>query len=51
MKEKSFSSKLTTNLYKIEEVLDKAQESLEPKSEDQDINALEENFMQQRHVL
>lgn len=51
VKEKNLSSKLTTKLYKMEDELQKAIQLLEPKSLDNDIDALEENFMQQRHVL
>lgn len=51
VKEKNLSSKLTTKLYKMEDELQKAMQSLEPKSSDNDIDALEETFMQQRHVL
>lgn len=51
VKEKRRLSKITTGLYLLEEQLQKAICLLEPKSSDTDINALEENFMQQRHVL
>lgn len=49
--EKSIPSKLTTELYIIDEHLEKAIKELQPKSSDADIDALEENFMQQRHLL
>lgn len=49
--EKSLSSKLTTELYMLDEQLEKAIESLKPQSIDEDIDALEENYLQQRHVL
>ncbi|MEG1956752.1 MAG: GTPase [Lachnospiraceae bacterium] len=49
--EKSISSKLTTELYMIDEQLDKAIKDLQPKSTDSDIDALEESCMQQRHLL
>ncbi len=49
--EKGISSKLTTDLYVIDNCLEKAIEELQPKSSDADIDALEENFLQQRHVL
>ena len=49
--EKSIPSKLTTGLYLLEDELEKAVHALEPKSSDTDIDALEENYMQQRHVL
>ncbi len=48
---KSISSKLTTGLYLIDEQLEKAIKVLQPKSTDTDIDALEESFMQQRHLL
>jgi len=51
VEEKSIPSKLTTGLYLLEEQLQKTIHLLEPKSSDTDINALEENYMQQRHVL
>ena len=49
--EKSLSSKLTTELYMLDEQLEKAIEALKPQSIDEDIDALEENYLQQRHVL
>lgn len=49
--EKSIPSKLTTDLYLLEDDLEKALHALEPKSSDTDIDALEENYIQQRHVL
>ena len=49
--EKSLSSKLTTELYMLDEQLEKAIEALKPQSIDVDIDALEENYLQQRHVL
>lgn len=51
VKEKRLPSKLTTGIYELEDLLDKGIKSLEPKSEDTDIDALEENFRQQRHAL
>lgn len=51
VKEKSIPSKLTTELYVIDDHLEKAIKELQPKSFDADIDALEENFMQQRHLL
>lgn len=48
---KSLPSKLTTGLYMIDDQLEKAIKSLQPKSLDSDIDALEESFIQQRHVL
>lgn len=49
--EKSITSKLTTELYEIDEQLEKAIKELQPKSTDSDIDALEESYMQQRHLL
>ena len=51
VEEKSIPSKLTTELYLIDKKLEKAIKDLQPKSVDSDIDALEENFMQQRHLL
>lgn len=51
VEEKSIPSKLTTELYVIDECLEKAIKELQPKSFDADIDALEENFMQQKHLL
>ena len=51
VEEKSIPSKLTTELYVIDDLLEKAIKELQPKSSDADIDALEENFMQQRHLL
>lgn len=51
VEEKSIPSKLTTKLYVIDDWLEKAIKELQPKSSDADIDALEENFMQQRHLL
>ena len=47
--EKQIPAKLTTGLYQLEDNLEKAIKQLEPKSSDTDIDALEENYMQQRH--
>lgn len=49
--EKGINAKLTTDLYELDDCLEKTIASLQPKSEDDDINALEENFIQQRNVL
>ena len=49
--EKSLSVKLTTELYMLDNILDKAIIDLQPKSSDSDIDALEENLVQQRHLL
>lgn len=51
VEEKSIPSKLTTELYVIDAGLEKAIKELQPKSSDADIDALEESFMQQRHLL
>lgn len=51
VKSKNITSKLTTDLYIIDEQLEKAIKELQPKSVDSDIDALEESFMQQRHLL
>jgi len=51
VEEKSIPSKLTTELYVIDDRLEKAIKELQPKSSDADIDALDENFMQQRHLL
>ena len=51
VKEKTLTSKLTTKLYQLEEQLYSTLQKIETKSNDADINALEENFRQQRHVL
>ena len=48
---KSIGSRLTTTLYEIDAKLEECIEDLQPKSEFSDIDALEENFMQQRHEL
>ena len=49
--EKALSSKLTTDLYELDNLLDKAISDLTPGSEDADIDALEENLKQQRRIL
>ena len=49
--EKGYSSRLTTELYQIEDVLQRAIDALELKSENEDLNALEENYIQQRYKL
>lgn len=51
VEEKSIPSKLTTELYVIDDCLEKAIKELQPKSSDADIDALEESLMQQRHLL
>ncbi len=51
VEEKSIPSKLTTELYVIDDRLEKAIRELQPKSSDADIDVLEESFMQQRHLL
>jgi len=49
--EKSLVSKLTTELYILDNVLDKTIAELEPGNSDADIDAFEENLIQQRHIL
>jgi len=49
--EKQISAKLTTNLYKVNELLQNAIQLLEPKSTDQDVDSLTEYYLQQRHTL
>ena len=51
VEEKALTSKLTTDLYVLDNELDKAISDLTPGSEDADIDALEENLKQQRHML
>lgn len=46
VKNKNITSKLTTDLYIIDEQLEKAVVELQPKAVDSDIDALEESFMQ-----
>ena len=48
---KKLNSRLTTSLYEIDSQLEDCIIDLQPKSEDSDIDALEENFLQQRHEL
>ena len=51
VKDKEIPSKLTTDLYVIDDCLERAIKELQPKSSDADIDALEESFLQQRHLL
>lgn len=51
VKKKNLSSRITTPLYQIDDFLQKAVRKLEPGTNDEEIDALEENYMQQRHVL
>lgn len=51
VEKKRITSKLTTELYVIDAQLEKAIKELQPGSSDDDIDALEEQFMQQRHLL
>lgn len=51
VKEKSISSRLTTALYKIYDVLQKAVAQFEPSSGDADVDALEEHLLQERRIL
>lgn len=48
---KGLSSKVTTALYLLDEQLEAAIHELEPQNEDEDIAALEEHYLQQRHVI
>lgn len=49
--DKGLNAKWTTLLYEISQKLEDVLKVSEPKSDDDDINALEENYRQQRHVL
>lgn len=49
--DKEIPSKLTTDLYIIDDCLERAIKELQPKSDDSDIDALEESLLQQRHLL
>lgn len=51
VRKKEIPSKLTTELYVIDDCLERAIKELQPKSTDTDIDALEESFLQQRHLL
>lgn len=51
VRDKEIPSKLTTDLYVIDDCLERAITELQPKSSDTDIDALEESFLQQRHLL
>lgn len=51
VKERAISSRLTTALYKIYDVLQKAIVQFEPSSGDDDIDALEEHLLQERRIL
>lgn len=48
---KQIASKITTSLYQLDEQLSKAIHDLEPKNADEDILALEEHYLQQRHII
>lgn len=48
---KRISSKVTTSLYQLDDLIQKTIYELEPKNEDEDIAALEEHYLQQRHVF
>lgn len=48
---KGIPSKLTTDLYIIDKQLEESIKKLQPQSTDEDIDALEESLLQQRHVL
>lgn len=51
IQEKNIPARLTTTLYKIDEVLQDAIKQLQPSSGDSDIDALEERYLQERHIL
>lgn len=51
VREKSLGARMTTDLYQIEELIHKALDKLEDKSDNEDINALEENFARQRRTI
>ena len=51
VREKEIPSKLTTDLYVIDDCLERAIKELQPKSSDSDIDALEESFLQQKQLL
>ena len=51
VRKKKLSAKITTSLYMLDERLQKAIYDLEPKNEDEDVAALEEHLLQQRHEL
>lgn len=51
VKERAISSRLTTALYKIYDVLQNAIVEYEPSSGDDDIDALEEHLLQERRIL
>ena len=48
---KRLSGKVTTTLYLLDEQLETAIQELQPQNEDEDVAALEEHYLQQRHVL
>ncbi|HBI91135.1 MAG TPA: GTPase [Terrisporobacter glycolicus] len=51
VKDKAIASRLTTALYKVYDVLQKAITQFEPSSGDDDVDALEEYLLQQRRIL
>ncbi len=51
VQDKAISSRLTTALYKIDDVLQKTIILLEPSSGDADIDALEEHLLQERRII
>lgn len=51
IKNRGIASKLTTPLYEIESQLENVILDLTPSSNDNDVDALEENYLQQRHEL
>ena len=51
IQEKNIPARLTPALYKIDEVLQDGIKQLQPSSGDRDIDALEERYLQERHIL
>jgi len=51
IQEKNIPARLTTALYKLDEVLQDGIKQLQPSSGDSDIDALEERYLQERHIL
>lgn len=51
IQEKNIPARLTTALYILDEVLQNGIRQLQPSSGDSDIDALEERYLQERHIL
>ena len=51
VKEKGQYGKMTNSLYVIDDLLEAKIEELQPESEDLTIDALEDNYLRQRHIL